>query len=255
MTSLLWTLVHAAPCCAPRQWAAEVRLVTMDMTSQIRETRQSWHWVSFDLDRQQIGVINFDPNHGQFYQRELLDYTKGKRYMTTDEVDCTVSSLTGNMEQLCVPPRGGNITFDARMHFGVYPIETESTSGLRNLASVAQSLIYNTPDDAQAPEDGLGLDAETIYYQTEDVIGYVTVSSLTCCFINEMTYASTEDGRLEWQHTQWNNLTLSVDEYAFVMPKSCYNTSVSTPKTTVFPHAASQPGLMAKTLRPPSRGK
>ena len=39
---------------------------------------QKWHWVSYDLDRQQVAIITFDPRpgHGDVYQRELLDYRK-----------------------------------------------------------------------------------------------------------------------------------------------------------------------------------
>ena len=39
---------------------------------------QEWYWVSYDLDRQQVAIITFDPRlgHGDVYQRELLDYRK-----------------------------------------------------------------------------------------------------------------------------------------------------------------------------------
>ncbi|KAL8591886.1 hypothetical protein ACOMHN_044382 [Nucella lapillus] len=164
-----------APCCGPKQWAGEIRRVTMD-------TRLS------DTD----GV-------------------QGMHYVTPDEVTCTASRLNGSMPQLCVPPSG----------------EPSSPESYRLLPKKPDR--YSRSGDSTSGDDSsFGVYAETIYYETDDVIGYVTVTSMTCSFLNEMTYATEDDGGLVWQHTQWNNVTLTVDPESFHMPKSCFNTTLNT---------------------------
>ncbi|XP_070178556.1 uncharacterized protein [Littorina saxatilis] len=234
---------HSAPCCAPKQWAAE-----------------DYYWVSYDLDRQQIAVITFD-SKSDFYRRELLDYKKGMHYVTPDELNCSASPLSGTMKQFCVPPAGGNITLDVRMFFGLYP-DPNRRRGVRRHAQHFSGIVSdfrrkttNNPRQRRRPrghqivnDNSPGMYAETIYYETSDVIGYVTVTSQTCNFVSEMTYTTMDDGRLVWQHTQWNNLTETVEPESFQMPKSCY--LVGTPHSLIHPggKARRSGGVLANIL-------
>ncbi|XP_076439213.1 uncharacterized protein LOC143278070 isoform X2 [Babylonia areolata] len=161
MVVLMTSQVSGARCCGPRQWAGEVRRVTVNTTLPDTSDTPEWHWVSYDFDTKKVAVITFDPRPGKsdLYRRELLDFSEGMRYVTQDEVTCRSSRLNGTIPRLCVPPSGG----------------------------------------------------------------------------------------LVWQHTQWNNLTLTVNPESFNMPKSCFTTSPDT-VTTAGAQIPTAYGRMAQIL-------
>ena len=93
------------------------------------------------------------------------------------------------------------------MFFGVYPepaydqhhVIHESPRILPNAASDYSRRLPNNPGrhrrgSADIGDDSMGMYAETIYYETSDTIGYVTVTAPTCNFVNEMTYATLDNG-------------------------------------------------------------
>ncbi|XP_076439212.1 uncharacterized protein LOC143278070 isoform X1 [Babylonia areolata] len=257
MVVLMTSQVSGARCCGPRQWAGEVRRVTVNTTLPDTSDTPEWHWVSYDFDTKKVAVITFDPRPGKsdLYRRELLDFSEGMRYVTQDEVTCRSSRLNGTIPRLCVPPSGGNITLDIRKFFGVYPEPTSRfyhRSLPRPIASESHRLVPNAPGKqrrncATSGDESMGMYAETIHYETDDVIGYVTVTSLTCSFVSEMTYTTEDGGSLVWQHTQWNNLTLTVNPESFNMPKSCFTTSPDT-VTTAGAQIPTAYGRMAQIL-------
>ncbi|PVD36151.1 hypothetical protein C0Q70_03124 [Pomacea canaliculata] len=206
LLACLVTLVSSAPCCAPDQWASQVRVITMTtdeskyQANYVRCGTRTWHWVSYDFNRSLIAIITVDPFHPDVYQRELLDYPKGVRYVTPDEFKCFAYPLQGAMMKLCVPPPGGNVSFDVPMLFG---------------------FVNTLPTDVKPVADSNGMFGETIYYDNGDVTGYVTVATPSCAFVNEMSYATLPDGASVWRNVQWTNITLTLDPENFKMPSAC----------------------------------
>ena len=118
-----------------------------------------------------------------------------------------------NSWTLCVYPTG-NITLDVRMFFGVYPDPdlrgpSDSQRTGPSAASDYNRWLPNVPGKYRSSlrdgDDSMGMYAETIYYETDDAIGYVTVTAPTCNFVDEMTYGTLDNGGKFGPYI-WNSL-------------------------------------------------
>ncbi|XP_025082529.1 uncharacterized protein LOC112557103 [Pomacea canaliculata] len=193
MLSLVFVLVTGRElfrCCTPKAWRTTARTMEASIIQGTNKFHEVWKVINYDEENERFSTSLTTIDGHPESLRVVLDFRKNASYVIVNETRCTRHEVTEPFRPVCTPHNASMVAF------GVAPI--------------------------LSPLEGVF--ANTVYYNTSDVTGQVTITVGNCALIAETTYYHREGVNIV-QNTQYLNQTLWVDEKAFAVPAGC-NTEV-----------------------------